>query len=109
MKKLIESDYIKVATPLVVMIFCALISVLYAQQIKEIDKKAPLSMVKENCRKLEGKVDNETLLQMIKVIEVTNVYQDQRLSNLEKLSSEQLKISQKIQQELQKMSLGCDR
>jgi len=111
METILKSDWIRIITPLIITIFCGLCYNLYAQQNKMIEKKAEKAKVDALCTKVEGKVDNATLVQMIKVLELKDSNQDRRLAKTEKaveehsrVQYEQLKVLQKIQLEMQQLN-----
>lgn len=105
LKKLLNSNLL---SPAILSIMCLLCGALYAQQNQKIDTKAPKTQVDEVCKKVDQKVDNETLRQMIRVLEMKDSSHDQRLDQHEeslkehgKIQYEQLKVLQKIQLEMQ--------
>lgn len=110
-RKILSSNLL---SPAILTIMCALCGALYAQQNKIIESKAAKVELKEACKKLDQKVDNATLVQMIRVLEMKDSSQDQRLDQHEVLlrehghiQYEQLKVLQKIQIEMQQMN-GTD-
>lgn len=107
-EKILKSNLL---TPIIITIFCGLCGALYAQQNTIIAGKAGKDELKAVCDKVENKVDNETLVQMIRVLELKNAHQDERLNKQEailkeygRVQYEQLKVLQKIQLEMQQMN-----
>ena len=105
LKKFLTSNLL---SPVILTIMCGLCGALYAQQNKIIDSKADKAQLTEACKKLDNKVDNNTLVHMIKVLEMKDSTQDRRLDKQEeileehgRIQSEQLKVLQKIQIQLE--------
>jgi hypothetical protein len=104
-------QWLLVLTPVIIMIFCGLVGYSVAQQNKAIDSKANKARVDDLCKVVEKKVDNETLLQMIKALGQKDDYlaeenrkQDIRINRQENIQMEQLKVLGDIKVEMEKLN-----
>ena len=78
--KLKEIELFKIILPLVLMALISLCGILYAQQNKKIDKKA----------------DNAVVIQMLRVVEVEQKAQKEKIQEQKKLDAEMLKTLQQL-------------
>ena len=104
-------QWLLVLTPVIIMIFCGLVGYSVAQQNKVIDSKASKGKVDDLCKVVEKKVDNETLLLMIKALGQKDDYlaeenrkQDIRINRQENIQMEQLKVLGDIKVEMEKLN-----
>ena len=106
-------QWLLVLTPIIIMIFTAMVGYSIAQQNKVIDSKASKSKLDDVCKVVEKKVDNATLLEMIKTLslkdeclERMDAIQTIRINKQEAIQQEQLKVLQQIEIEITKLNNG---
>ena len=106
-------QWLLVLTPIIIMIFTAMVGYSIAQQNKVIDSKASKSKLDDVCKVVEKKVDNSTLLEMIKALSLKDVYLERmdeiqtiRINKQEAIQQEQLKVLQQIEIEITKLNNG---
>ena len=105
------TQWFLVIIPVVTMIFIGMISFSVAEIVKKVDGKASRGQVDALCVTIEKKVDNATLLEMIKTLrqkdeilhEETKRLND-RVDRTEVFRVEQLKVLGEIKVQMEKMN-----